>query len=143
MHDYTGHHGDIWTDGFGNATFTIPSNAFANGQSYLCFSRAGSDKPIRTRPRKNTQIFYGANDLDIPPVSSAKPVTAGRIYVRAKSKVAFSTKEDVTGVLMNGTAVVTGNQVEKDGWYTVMVHTKSEKAVPFALAVTYEAPAML
>ncbi|HTZ88686.1 MAG TPA: hypothetical protein VMA71_00010, partial [Alloacidobacterium sp.] len=33
LHDYTGHHPDIWTDGNGNATFTIPSNAFSGGQS--------------------------------------------------------------------------------------------------------------
>lgn len=140
LHDYTGHHPDIWTDAFGNATFTIPSNAFANGQSYLCFSRADSDKPIRVRPRKHTQIFYGANDLDIPGVSSAKPTTVGRIYVKAKSEVSFSSKEDVTAVLLAGSIPVKKNQVEKEGWYTITVQTKSKTVIPFALTVTYEAP---
>ena len=47
LHDYTGRHPDIRTDGDGRATFTIPSNAYQNGQCYLCFSRAGFDQPMR------------------------------------------------------------------------------------------------
>jgi alpha-amylase len=143
LHDYTGHHPDIWTDWNGNATFTIPSNAFANGQSYLCFSRANSDKPIKIKAQKNTQTFYGAADLDIPPVSAAKDAVAGRIYARANSKVSFSTKDPVTPLLMNGHGPIKNNQIEEDGWYTVTVQTESEKAIPFALDVTYEAPALL
>ena len=143
LHDYTGHHPDIWTDGNGNATFTIPSNAFANGQSYMCFSRTGSDKPVEIKPWKHSQIFYGAPDLDIPGSSAAKATTVGRIYVRAKSKISFSTKDAITPVLLDGATALTDNQIEKEGWYTITVNTKSEKVIPFALTVTYEAPASL
>ena len=49
LHDLTGHHEDIWTAGDGSATFTIPSNAWNNGQSYLCFSAAGFDSDSARR----------------------------------------------------------------------------------------------
>src|SRR5262249_25818085 len=65
LHDYTGRHQDIWTDGAGRATFTIPSNAFGKGQSYLCFSRPGRDHAIALHERHTTQTFSGAPDLDI------------------------------------------------------------------------------
>jgi alpha-amylase len=69
LHDYSGRHPDIRTDSQGNATFTIPPNTPCNGESYLCFSRSGSDKPITHEPRTTTQEFFGAPDLDIAPAS--------------------------------------------------------------------------
>ena len=92
---------------------------------------------------KHSQVFYGAPDLDIPGASSSKATTVGRIYVRAKSKVSFSTKDDITPVLLEGNTVVPENHAEKEGWHTIVVNTKSEKVIPFALSVTYEAPSSL
>lgn len=83
LHDYTGRHGDIWTDGQGRATFRIPSNAYQSGQSYLCFSRAGRDGPVSRTPRSTTQTFFGAEDLDIGPVTPGGSVQPGRIWCRA------------------------------------------------------------
>jgi alpha-amylase len=79
LHDYTGRHPDIWTDGGGHATFTIPSNANQNGQSYLCFSHAGITQPIPLIERSTTQVFFGAADLDIPPVLDGQ-VDVGRVW---------------------------------------------------------------
>jgi alpha-amylase len=39
LHDYSGHHPDIWTNAQGNASFTVPGNYFGGGESYVCFSR--------------------------------------------------------------------------------------------------------
>src|SRR5215469_2773246 len=76
LHDYTGRHGDIWTDGSGNATFTIPSNAFSGGQSYLCFSRAGLDSPNQVTGRATTQTIFGAPDLDVMPAFNTRATAA-------------------------------------------------------------------
>ena len=37
LHDYTGHSGDVQTDGNGQVTITIPKNT--NGLGYVCYSR--------------------------------------------------------------------------------------------------------
>ncbi len=89
LHDYTGHHPDIQVDGEGKATFTIPSNAFQNGQSYLCFSRAGSGQPIPLNKRSTTQVFFGAADLDILPALNGQ-VDVGRIWCADKSDIDVS-----------------------------------------------------
>jgi alpha-amylase len=86
LHDYTGRHPDIWTDGGGNATFTIPSNAFRGGQSYLCFSRAGVGGAIPVHERSTTQVFFGAADLDTPPAHSGR-VEVGRIWCAGRRAI--------------------------------------------------------
>jgi alpha-amylase len=83
LHDYTGRHGDIWTDGAGRATFSIPSNAFGGGQSYLCFSRPGHDRAIPLHERHTTQTFFGAADLDMGPVPVSGSAAAGRVWCAA------------------------------------------------------------
>ena len=92
LHDYTGRHGDIWTDAQGRASFVVPSNAFGNGQSYLCFSRTGQDGGPNLHGHGTVQRFYGAADLDIAPAGQwpgrdvaarlpfrAQPVTRGTL----------------------------------------------------------------
>jgi len=142
LHDYTGHHGDIWTDWQGNATFTIPANAYAGGQSYLCFSRAGSDKPIVHQPRRTTQVFFGAPDLDIGPAVSGAPRSIGRIYVQGDTTVDFATSAKITAALLDGTAPVAGHKPTKTGWYGVGVSTGETSPVAFELSVTYSGGAM-
>ena len=66
LQDYTGHHADIWTDGNGMATFTVPSNYFGGGNSYVCFSRAGLSSGFPVRGWGTTQIVMGADDLSLP-----------------------------------------------------------------------------
>jgi alpha-amylase len=80
LHDYTGRHGDIWTDGSGRATFTIPSNEHGRAESYLCFSRVGRDRAIELVEHATTQIFFGAHDLDVAPARGESTVLAGRIW---------------------------------------------------------------
>jgi len=78
LHDYTGKHGDIWTNGYGQATFTIPRNE--NGQSYLCFSRTGYTQAFALNRRSTSQTFFGAADLDTPPAENGHSVQAGRFW---------------------------------------------------------------
>ncbi len=63
LHDYSGHSGDVWTDGAGKVTIGIPPNH--NGFGYVCYSRAGIDKPNAVVRKTTTQVFEGAEDLDI------------------------------------------------------------------------------
>ena len=46
LHDYTGHSGDVQTDGNGRVTITIPKNT--NGLGYVCYSARGSVDPSRS-----------------------------------------------------------------------------------------------
>jgi alpha-amylase len=85
LHDYTGKHSDLWTDGQGRATFTVPRNE--NGQSYLCFSRTGYVQEFALSPRTTTQTFFGALDLDTGPAENAREVRVGRIWCRRGSEV--------------------------------------------------------
>jgi alpha-amylase len=95
LHEYTGKYGDIWTDGQGRATFTIPRNI--NGQSYLCFSRTGYGQSFSLNRRPTTQIFFGAADLDIGPAENNKSVQLGRIWCQHGTVIEANLKPDTTG----------------------------------------------
>ena len=141
LHDYTGRHGDIWTDWQGNATFTIPANAYCGGQSYLCFSRAGADQPLHLHPRETTQVFIGAEDLDIAPAAPGDLSAIGRIYVEAGSATMFGHAPSIAAALLDeaGTAVPE-NTVAATGWYTVAVRATGTASTSFELSVKYRAP---
>jgi alpha-amylase len=159
LHEYTGKHGDVWTDAEGKATFTIPRNL--NGQSYLCFSRTGYGRPFSLKQRTTTQTFFGAPDLDLGPVKDGSAVTAGRVWcqegtaihaalsadsgnwkpgaaitleiVDEKSKVVASTRQTSPSVTAPTKATANGS-----GWFELHL-TASGLPAPasYELAVTY------
>ena len=166
LHDYTGRHGDIWTDGQGRATFTVPSNAFGSGQSYLCFSRTGQDKAPDLPGHRTVQRFFGAVDLDIGPVANGRPLRLPRIYVVADQTVhadlAISHRgwTDATGVRLDvsgpdGSALADHSwgaaagggwdfRSRKTGWHTLELSgTGLPAATPFELEMSYRAPRTL
>ena len=96
LHDYTGKHGDVRTDAEGRATFTIPSNAFNRGQSYLCFSRAGLDAPNQVVGRTTTQTIFGAVDLDVMPAENTRAVV-GRITMESDTPLLLTLRVDRHG----------------------------------------------
>ena len=96
LHDYTGRHGNIQTDAEGRATFTIPSNAFSRGQSYLCFSYSGIDVANRTIGRSTTQTIFGASDLDVGPARNAQ-IVVGRITTEQDAAITLKVRPDRTG----------------------------------------------
>ncbi|MGD0939030.1 MAG: hypothetical protein ABR905_04900 [Terracidiphilus sp.] len=142
LHDYTGRHSDIWTDSQGNATFWIPPNAYTGGQSYLCFSRAFSDKPIIQESRRTTQEFFGSPELDIPPASPGEFKPIARIFVEGNTSVVFSTHNNIEAALLAGAVEVPGNQPAKTGWYSIGVKTTAAAPVAFDLSVNYYAGAL-
>jgi alpha-amylase len=96
LHDYTGKHPDITTGADGGATFTVPSNASARGQSYLCFSHAGLDAVVSVKGRSTTQTILGAADLDTMPALNT-PAVAGRISVGRNSPISLSLHPNRSG----------------------------------------------
>jgi alpha-amylase len=148
LHDYTGHHGDIWTDWSGNATFTIPSNAFSGGESYLCFAPGGVSQPFANRGRSTTHSYFGMSDLDVRPAVNGPHVLPQRVYCAKDSHVSMTlslhgahdalpknwainaTVTDKSGALIAqlriGTAATTAppkalGKAAQTGWHTVTV----------------------
>jgi alpha-amylase len=157
LHDYTGRHDDIFTDGNGNASFTIPANSFARGQSYLCFAPAGVDHPVASTSRTTMQVYEAAPDLDIMPAGNAVQKLPQRICCARGSEIRLS----VTGALPAGaslTATVKSpsgtivaqerigagalsqpGKASAEGWHEVFVEGSRVPAagVNFKLAVSY------
>lgn len=99
LHDYTGHSGDTWTDGSGNATITIPVNS--GGTGYVCYSVTGISGAFTASQNSTTQEYAGAQDLDIKPADNTGYVPVGTINV-ASGKL-------ITGSLYYDTASWTGS----------------------------------
>ena len=165
LHDYTGRHGDIWTDGQGRASFTVPSNAFGSGQSYLCFSRTGQDNGPQLHGHPAQQNFFGAADLDIAGLANGKAVTLPRIYSAAHAAIQVGLAMDrsrwtdattVTLEVSSGGGEVARHSWNSSsgqgfdfragatGWHTLqLTATGLPKATPFEVDVHYTAPQTL
>jgi alpha-amylase len=161
LHDYTGRHPNVWTDAGGVARFTIPSNAFGRGQSYLCFSRAGHDRAIELEPRATKQTFFAAPDLDIAP-AVAEQRAVGRVWcaahtelkARLRSGAGYPAGASLSLVVVGPDGAPIGTRsfaagdpgwlhatVDEAGWQTLRVAaSKFDAPVPFELEVTYTAP---
>jgi alpha-amylase len=163
LHDYTGRHPDIWTDGEGRATFTVPNNAFGRGQSYLCFSRNGQGAAPALHRRSTTQTFFGAADLDIGPVRNGS-TSLGRVWAAGETHITAEFRGllvpwpqgtsnvvelvDPAGASLasarigsNGTAELDAT-ARQSGWYsfrTTATGLPQAGGSPFELRVTYTA----
>jgi alpha-amylase len=155
LHDYTGRHPDIRTDGAGRATFRLPSNAHQNGQSYLCFSRAGFSQPAPRVGRATTQVFFGAADLDIGPAAPGATLNVGRIWCAGRSPLSASfsllprdgmTEADVGFAIVgpSGRTLVEGDKaaratVTETGWHLLRVaaNASAKGSANFELSLTY------
>jgi len=143
LHDYSGHAGDVWTDWQGNVTIGIPQNDY--GQGYVCYSRAGLDRSNPVDRHHTTQVFEGAEDLDIGPAVGGKTVKIGGVWCDAGFPIELSPEPDTTGLTFSvldntGSPLVlkTGKgQTHKRGWHTLQVGSTATGSTPFKLAVTY------
>jgi alpha-amylase len=157
LHDYTGHHPDIWTDANGDATFTIPSNAYARGQSYLCFAPGGVDQPVRQASRATTQTYVAAIDLDIMPATNTPQPLPQRIYCARGTEISLSLSAhlpagaalSVTAVSPEGAVIASGRigeapasrngETTSEGWHKISVTGSRlvESGIDYQLSVTY------
>jgi alpha-amylase len=161
LHDYTGKHSDIWTDGNGNATFTIPSNAYSRGESFLCFAPGGVSGPVAVKSRMTTQVFSGDSSLDVLPVVTGDYVLPQRLRVAANSTMSVTftfsragLKKDAAvevqvvgsgGAVLAGGSTGSGSEVAvttkivKVDWYSIRLVGQGLPAagVNFTANVTY------
>jgi len=170
LHDYTGHSGDVQTDGTGRVTITIPKNT--NGLGYVCYSRAGIGGPFQVVGQDVTQQYEGSQDLDIKPADNTTFVPVCRVFVAAGRPIKgaldyFDTTNwtDATSIQLelddpNGAKLAAGDFVRNTpqgqsisatagptGFYTIRIrsaNTPSQNAKPsYKLSVTYRAPQVL
>ena len=162
LHDYTGHAShDVWTDGEGNVTLTVPGNYFGGGQSFCCFAPAGVDAPIPITPRPATQAFFGAADLDLPPAINGPQTLSQSIFCARDTAVSVKLTADHTGWTSTSRLVARvtgpdlrelaecrqsrsasftfGGKVSQAGWHTITLTGENLPAAgsPFKLSVTY------
>lgn len=143
LHDYSGHAGDLWTDAQGNATIGIPPNN--NGLGYVCYSRANLGNASSVQRYPCTQVFEGAEDLDIGPAIGGQTVRIGRIWCDAGFPLALSAESDATNLTFK-VLDPQGNELtlnkgqghtQKRGWHTLTVTSGASAIKPFTLTVTY------
>jgi alpha-amylase len=95
LHDYTGHAGDVWTDANGVVTIGIPPNY--NGTGYVCYSRVGHGQPFSAQQKSVTQVFEGADDLDIGPAEDGRTIDVGRVWCAGGTSIAVTLQPEMTG----------------------------------------------
>jgi alpha-amylase len=163
LHEYTGHAGDVRTDGSGMATIGIPPNR--DGTGYVAYSRTDYGRVFVVTPHRTTQTFEGADDLDIAPVVNGQNRTIARIWAAANSALDIEFGPDTTHWTEHsqvtltvsgptGATLATGRwaadlaphlhlKTGPAGWHTITA-TASDLAPPgrcaFRLTVTYLAP---
>jgi alpha-amylase len=169
LHDYTGHSGDVQTDGNGQVTITIPKNT--NGLGYVCYSGAGIGGPFEVVGHDVTQDYEGAQDLDIKPADNTAFVQVCRVFVAAGLPIKGALRFDTTK-WTNATTItlelddpsgarLASHDFAQDtpqgesisatagptGFYTFRIrsaNTPTENAKPsYKLSVTYRAPQVL
>jgi alpha-amylase len=169
LHDYTGHSGDVQTDGSGQATITIPKNT--GGLGYVCYSREGIGGPFEIVGHNVTQDYEGAPDLDIKPADNTAFVKVCRVFVAAgqpiKGALRFDTTQwtDATAITLelddpSGARLVSHDFAKKTpqgesisakagptGFYTFRIRSSQTPAEnlrpPYKLSVSYRAPQVL
>ena len=169
LHDYTGHSGDVQTDGNGQVTITIPKNT--NGLGYVCYSREGIGGGFNRPGLDVTQDYEGAQDLDIKPADNTMFVQVCRVFVAAglpiKGALSFDATKwtGATTITLelddpNGAKLASRDFVQNTpqgesisatagptGFYTFRIrsaNTPTENAKPsYKLSVTYRAPQVL
>lgn len=161
LHDYTGHNPqDCRVGEDGRATFGIPPGIDGRGYGFWAPAGLGTAVPVASGP--TTQTFFGAEDLDTPPVANGT-IAAGRIWCAGHTPIdALLT---ATGALDGGTvmvriigpdgaaigtspahggdgAVELHAETAAPGWHELAVegHDLPRTGTPFELAVSYHAP---
>ena len=165
LHDYTGHGGDVRTDGSGQVTITIPRNT--NGAGYACYSRPGLGGAFQPQAHAVTQVFEGAQDLDIKPASDGQVVLIGRIFCEKGKQIQGVLNFDPTGwapattltleLLDSAGNILTTKAFSRDqsgdhltaiatadGLYTFRIQAANSPAIQpktsYTLIATYQAP---
>ncbi|MCX7568710.1 alpha-amylase family glycosyl hydrolase [Tumebacillus sp. DT12] len=117
LHDYAGRGADVWTNGSGQATITIPAN------NYVAYSKDGIGGTFATANYAVTQEFAGASDLDIKPADNTQLVTVGRVYAQSGKPITANLYYDAAS--WTGSTYIyleldgpTGTKITSNNFYT-------------------------
>ncbi len=166
LHDYTGHAADIWTDGSGNASLSLPTAT--GGMGYVCYAPIGISGSFTAPQISTTQEYDGTSDLDLKPADNTAQVQVCRVYSAASKSISgaltfdttswtsstyitleidnpsggvVSTKNYYSTTAQGSTLAITSSAA---GYYTYKIrsyNTPSGNAKPsYGLKVTYTAP---
>jgi alpha-amylase len=83
LHEFTGHGATVTTQHDSQASIVIPRNQDGNG--FVCYAPAAALKPIPRAPRPSTQVFEGADDLDIKPAVDNERIQVCRVFAEAST----------------------------------------------------------
>ena len=161
LHDYSGHIGDVWTDGAGNVTYTIPSNAYSGGQSFVLLAPAGVNSPFEKPTLAITHSFLGDPSLDVLPVKNGMVNLPQRIHaskgthIQARLDLNRNGVSESAGVQIEiispsnsvvasattgiGATATASGTTDVDGWYTIRLIGSflPPAGATFELDVTY------
>ena len=149
LHDYSGRAGDVWTDWQGRVTIGIPPND--NGHGYVCYSRAGLERRNEVQRYEATQVFEGADDLDIGPALGGKTLTFGRIWCDAGFPLRLAPESETSGLTFrvldfqgHALGFTQGKtHTQKRGWHTLQVTSTVAGSRPFKVAVSFTSTQVL
>jgi alpha-amylase len=96
-HDETGHIGDGWTDGYGNVTVTIPSNAWSGGESYVCLVPAGYGGAVPKTPKVTTNTIVLDDTGDVTQAKNGVVILPERLRIKGGTVLQFELTADRTG----------------------------------------------
>lgn len=99
LHEYSGNASvnDIWTDGQGRVTITVPKNN--NGAGYVIYAPElpNGGRPFSWTPRPTTQVIEGAHDLKKTPAAKNGNTRVARIDIHPNTAVQLNLSADQTG----------------------------------------------
>jgi len=163
--DYVGRGADLRTDASGQATITIPRNV--NGGGYVCYSRRNLGPAAPAQRHGVTQMFEGAQDLDIKPATPGEAVPVGRVFCEEgtpiRGRLTFDEKDfepttrltldllDPSGARLATKAFAKGDQGESldavaagAGFHEFVIHASDTPTtngkLRYALEASYQAP---
>lgn len=94
LHDYTGHAPDVYTDGSGNVSLSLP--AAVSGMGYVAYAPAGIGGSFTAPQLSTTQEYAGATDLDVKPADNTALVQVCRVDAASGKTVTGSLYYDTT-----------------------------------------------
>jgi alpha-amylase len=166
LHDYTGHAPDVWTDGSGNVSLSLP--AAINGMGYVAYAPTGITGTFTAPQLSTTQEYAGATDLDIKPADNTALVQVCRVYAAANKPITealyFTTTswtastsiyvelDNSSGTVLTSKSYTTSTAQgatmsytpSTTGWYTFKIRSYNTPAAnpkpTYWLRATYTAP---
>jgi alpha-amylase len=95
LHDYTGHEPDVYTNGSGQVTITIPP--LNGGTGYCCYSVENIGGSFTAPQYSTTQEYDGAIDLDLPPADNTQQVPVCTITPASGTSISGALTFDTAG----------------------------------------------